>query len=106
MATGTPVDIGDLICTDPAFRDGRPCIAGTGMSVARIVALTAQALTPDEIRAEYPHISLAQIHAALAYYYLNRKRMDAQIAAETAEAERLFEEWKNRPGEGQPEQHG
>src|SRR5689334_18012677 len=96
MATDTPVDIGDLIYADPAFRDGRPCIAGTGMSVARIVALKAQALTPEEIQVEYPHLSLAQIHAALAYYYLNRKQMDAQIAAESAEAERLYAEWKRR----------
>jgi hypothetical protein len=26
-------------------------------------------MTPDEIAAAYPHLTLAQVHAALAYYF-------------------------------------
>ncbi|MDX1946386.1 MAG: hypothetical protein SFU86_13375 [Pirellulaceae bacterium] len=29
----------------------------------------------------YPHLSLAQIHAALAYYYDHQQEIDQQIAA-------------------------
>jgi hypothetical protein len=35
---------------------------------------------------------LAQVHAALAYYYANRETMEASLAAEEAEADRLEKE--------------
>ncbi|MEG4938928.1 hypothetical protein [Microcoleus sp. F4-D5] len=34
-------------------------------------------------------MNLAQVYAALAYYYANKKQIDAEIAAENAESERL-----------------
>ena len=60
----TPVDIGTLIERTPGIRGGRPCIAGTGVSVMRIVGWYNLGLTPEEIAADYPHLSLAQVHAA------------------------------------------
>ena len=38
-------------------------------------------MSPDEIVSEYPSITLAEVHAALAYYYENRERIDADIEA-------------------------
>ncbi len=35
--------------------------------------------SPEEIHFQYPHLSLAQIHAALAYYYDHKTKIDAQI---------------------------
>jgi uncharacterized protein (DUF433 family) len=35
--------------------------------------------SPEEIHWQHPHIGLAQIYAALAYYHDNRTAMDAQI---------------------------
>jgi hypothetical protein len=35
--------------------------------------------TPDEIAASLPHISLAQIHAALSYYFDHRDEILAEI---------------------------
>jgi uncharacterized protein (DUF433 family) len=45
--------------------------------------------TPDEIVDELGHLSLAQVYAALAYYHANREQIEADIAAEEAEAQRL-----------------
>jgi len=35
-------------------------------------------------------LTLAQIHAALAYYYANRDEIDSDIAAEDAAIEEIF----------------
>jgi hypothetical protein len=35
---------------------------------------------------------LAQVYAALAYYHANREEMEAQMAAEEVESERLEQE--------------
>jgi hypothetical protein len=35
------------------------------------------ALSPEEMHFQHPHLSLAEIHAALAYYYENQKQLDA-----------------------------
>jgi uncharacterized protein (DUF433 family) len=87
MATLT--DIGTLIAQTPGICGGRPRIAGTGVSVRRIAGWYKMGLTPEEIATEIPHLTLAQVHAALAYYHANRDQMDADMAAEQAEADRL-----------------
>jgi hypothetical protein len=49
-------------------------------------------LSPEEISDRIGHLSLAQVHAALAYYHANREEIEADIASEEAEAERLERE--------------
>ena len=46
-------------------------------------------MSPQQIIDERPHLTLAQIYAALTYYYANKKQIDAEIAAENAEWKRL-----------------
>jgi len=42
--------------------------------------------SPEEIALEYPHLTLAQLHAALTYYHANREEIEADIAQEEAGA--------------------
>ena len=86
------VEIGSLIERSPDFRGGRPCIAGTGITVRRIVGWYQQGLRPQEIVAEIPHLTLAQVFAALTYYHANREEVEADMAMEKAEADRLEQE--------------
>jgi len=86
----TAVDIGTLIERSPEIRRGRPCIAGTGVTVRRIAGWHNLGLTPEEIAAKIEHLTLAQIHAALAYYHANRNEIDSDIAAEEAAIEEIF----------------
>ena len=86
----TIVDIGTLIERSPEIRKGRPCIAGTGVTVRRIVGWHNLGLTPEEIAARIEHLTLAQIHAALAYYHANQDEIDSDIAAEEAAIETIF----------------
>ena len=88
MATVT--EIGSLISRRPEIRGGRPCIAGTGVSVRRIAQWHNMGQIPEEIVGTFAgHLSLAQVHAALAYYYANQEEIDADLAAEDRETEIL-----------------
>ncbi len=75
-------EIGALIARDPSLRGGRPIIAGTGVSVRTIAIENNRGLFPEEIAADRPPLSLAQIYAGLAFYHANKQEIDADIAAE------------------------
>jgi uncharacterized protein (DUF433 family) len=92
VATTVPVDIGQFIYSRPDFRNGRPHIAGTGMSVRAVAAYYKSGMSPDRIADGFPHIPRSHIYAALAYYFADREAMDAELAAEQAEYDRLAEE--------------
>lgn len=85
----TITDIGTLITRNPKLRGGRPIIAGTGTSVRRIAALYKQGDNAEEIAADLDHLTLVQIYAALTYYHANREEIEADLASEQAEYERL-----------------
>ena len=82
IGISTTVDIGSLIQRSPEIRKGRPCVAGTGVTVLRIAGWHNLGLMPEEIAAKIQHLTLAQIHAALAYYHANRDEIDADVANE------------------------
>jgi len=85
----TCTDIGTLIVRSDDIRGGCPRVAGTGVTVRRIVGWYKQGLTPEEIPTEVPHLSLAQVYAALTYDHANRDEIEADIAAEEVEAKQL-----------------
>jgi len=80
--TSTPTDIGTMIACDPALHGGRPLLAGTGVSVRAIALDSNRGFSPEEIAADRPPLSLAQVFAALAYYHANKADIDADIRAE------------------------
>jgi uncharacterized protein (DUF433 family) len=48
----------------------RPVVVGTDIKVAQIAwEYEHNGMSPDEIVDAHPHISLADVHAALAYFY-------------------------------------
>lgn len=92
MAT-TTVDIGTLIVRSPEIRGGRPRIASTGVTVQRIVGWYKLGLSPEEIAQEFGHLTLAQVHAALAYYHANREEIESAIAEDEAAGDAVEAEW-------------
>ncbi|HWB53232.1 MAG TPA: DUF433 domain-containing protein [Tepidisphaeraceae bacterium] len=84
------------ISSTPGVCGGKPCIAGTRLRVQDIVVRTELGDSPDEIVQAYPQITLADVHAALSYYYDNRQAIDAQIR----EAEELVRRMKAESGPG------
>jgi uncharacterized protein (DUF433 family) len=62
----------------------------TGVTVRRIAGWHNLGLTPEEIAAKIEHLTLAQIHAALAYCHANQDEIDSDIVAEEAAIEEIF----------------
>lgn len=101
--SASPVDIGTLIVSGPGFRDGKPCIAGTGMSVRSVAIRYLQGMSAEAIHEDIPDIPLSHFHAAIARYLANRAAMDAEIAGEEAEADRLEAQYR-RAAAASPDQ--
>jgi len=57
----------------------RARIQGTRFKVIHIARDRRAGLDVDAIQEAYPDLSLAQIHAALSYYYAHQDDLDAQI---------------------------
>ena len=71
--------------TTPGTCGGKPRIAGHRIRVQDIAILHEDyGYVPDEILSYYPSITLADIHAALAYYYDHRDAIRQDIADEEA----------------------
>lgn len=72
----------DFISQTRDICGGAPVIAGTRIRVSHIAhRYERQRQSPDEIVQAYPHLTLAQVHAALAYYYSHREVIDKEIAS-------------------------
>lgn len=76
---GPPLDRVRIVST-PGTCGGQPRIDGHRITVEDVAIWHERmGMSPDEIASEYPTITLSDIHAALAYYYENRDRIDAAI---------------------------
>lgn len=55
-------------------------IEGTRMKVVTLVLeTTAYGWSADELHFQHPHLTLGQIHSALAYYWDNKEALDFEI---------------------------
>ena len=68
----------------PGVCGGRPCIAGTRIQVQDIyVWHELQGQTADEIVSRYSQLTMADVYAALAYYWDNREDLQRGMQAES-----------------------
>lgn len=75
---------------------GRAWIDQTNVKVIEVVLdKLAHGSSPEEMQFQYPHLSLSQIHAALAFYYDHQAELDVQIE----ESARRYEQLKAQSGE-------
>lgn len=59
---------------------GTAIIVGSTMKVVELVAsYLADGWNPAELNTQYPHLSLGQIHSALAYYWDHQDLLDAEM---------------------------
>ena len=68
------------IVSTPGTCGGRPRIDGHRITVEDVAIWHERmGMSPDEIVFNYPSITLSDVYAALAYYFENRERIDADI---------------------------
>jgi uncharacterized protein (DUF433 family) len=75
----------------PGLRGERPFVAGHRVRVQDIALWNEEGLSVDEIVSRVPTISLADVHAALAYYFDHRAEIDRQIEEDDTFASEIEE---------------
>jgi uncharacterized protein (DUF433 family) len=95
VAAAEPPSLADYIVKTPGVCGGQPRIAGTRIKVKHVYTWVEQmGMTPAQVVAEYPHLTRAQVHAALAYYWSHPDEIQQDIANE----EKLVAEMKAEAG--------
>jgi uncharacterized protein (DUF433 family) len=73
----------------PGVVGGKPRIAGHRIKVQHVAMWHEQMrMTPQQIAKDY-ELTLAEVHAALAYYYDHREQIDKDIADDDAFVEEM-----------------
>ena len=78
------------IAQDEGICGGQPRIVGTRLKIQHII-LEYERLgwSPDQICDAHPGITLAQVHAAISYYYDHKEELDKSIREDKEFADRL-----------------
>jgi len=79
MSTATTTD-SSYITRSPEVCGGQPVIAGTRTPVKSIVGYYKMGLSVEEILEGLPHLSPAQVFAALSYYHDHQAEIEQDIA--------------------------
>lgn len=91
----------ELIYRNADIRGGQPCIVGTSLRVIDIVmAMTYAQRSPAQLARDY-ELSLAQVHAALVYYYCNKDEIDEVMREDIRQGLELAQAGRGRPEKSQ-----
>ena len=101
MASAKATIVYSHITKDPEVCGGRACIDGTRIRVADIACLQREGYAPERMLEVYPSLNLAQVHAALSYYYENPQEIDSALQEDREVAQKIESDranfLRNRP---------
>lgn len=101
MASAKATIVYSHITKDPEVCGGRACIDGTRIRVVDIACLQRKGHAPERMLDVYPSLNLAQVHAALSYYYENPQEIESALQEDREVAERIESDradfLRNRP---------
>ena len=69
--------ISTLLVSSVDVCGGRLRIEGTRITINQIAVLYKQGYNAEEIADQYPHLTMAQVYAALSHYLANQEEIDA-----------------------------
>jgi uncharacterized protein (DUF433 family) len=87
MAATRKFKLDSLLVSKPGYRQGRPCLRGTGITVHNVAAAFLIGLTTEEICAQNPDLDPSLFHAALAYYFANKGQIEAELEQDRLDGE-------------------
>lgn len=94
-AADTVPSLADYIVKTPGICSGQPHIAGTRIKVKHVYTwVERMGMTPAQVVTEYPHLTMAQVHVALAYYWSHPDEIHQDIENE----EKLVAELRAKAG--------
>lgn len=80
----------ERIVSNPNVCGGKPCIADTRIRVQDVyVWHELQGLSADEIVSRFSHLTMADVYAALSYYWDHRDEIQRQMQEETDFVEQM-----------------
>lgn len=71
------LDIEQMITVTPGVRSGKPCIAGTRITVYDILEYLAGGMSEDQILADFPSLQREHVRAALMFAANSERRLAA-----------------------------
>ena len=71
------------------LQGGEPILVEPWTKVKYVVIDTRDGLTPEQIQYDRPHLSLAHIYSALAYYHDHKEEMDHMLEVEEHAAQQV-----------------
>ena len=74
----------ERISIDPNVCFGKPCIRGTRIWVSLILDFLASGMSMEELLAEYPHLTVEDVRAAIAYGAEMARERYVEIPVEVA----------------------
>ncbi len=90
MSSTIPTSAGTGIQCQPGVCGGRPCVAGTRIRVQDVfVWHELQWQSADEIVSRFPQLTMADVYAALSYYWDHRDEIQRDMQAESDLVTRL-----------------
>lgn len=77
----------EAVVSDVDIRGGRPFVAGTTLRVSDLAAYhTLAGLSPDQLSAQF-ELNLADVYAALSYYFRHKAEIDGEIQQNAEQAD-------------------
>ena len=84
MSSTVPSPVRTRIESQPGVCGGQPCVVGTRIRVQDVsVWHELQGQSADEIVSRFPQLSMADVYAAIAYYWDHRDEIQRDMQAES-----------------------
>ncbi len=75
------MDYQHIITIEPGKRSGKPCIRGMRITVSDVLEYLASGMSVEEILADFPDLTIEDIHACLAFAAERERRLFSITAA-------------------------